>query len=508
MLSDSGVEWVLTESELMQGLPLGGIDVVVMDGASSEPEWLEEFAGADEPEARPTPDTLAYILYTSGSTGRPKGVMVEHRGLTNYLSHAAEAYLKDGVAGSVVSSPLGFDATLTTLLAPLVAGRRVELLPDDDTLMDSLAARLFGSAEPLLFKLTPAHLEALQYVERPALTTRAAHVIVVGGEQLGAPLLTKWKRELLPASTFVNEYGPTEAVVGCTVWTLSDEEGLAELEGKAAAPIGRPIGNTQVYVLDAHLRPAPEGVSGELYIGGVGVARGYVNLPELTEERFIPDPFGTDGARLYKTGDVGRWSSAGELEYLGRNDSQVKLRGYRIELGEIERQLAALEGVASAVVLAREDEPGQKRLVAYVVPGGYAEAGDEEGEALRPALAGAYREALAGRLPDYMVPSHFVLLDELPLTPNGKVDRKALPAPDAGQAHAQLYVAPRNATEEAICEVWREVLRRERVGVEDNFFSLGGDSILSIRVVSMLKARGLSIEIKDIFQHQTVALLA
>ncbi len=369
MLEDSGVEWVLVESGLMAGLPLGGVDVVVMDDASTDPAWLEEFASADEPRERATPDSLAYVLYTSGSTGQPKGVLVEHRGLTNYLSHAAEAYLAEGVEGSVVSSPLGFDATLTTLLAPLVAGKRVELLPDDERTISRLAGRLFGSEQALLFKLTPAHLEALQYVEKPVETGQAAHVIVIGGEQLGAALLTKWKGEMLPHATFVNEYGPTEAVVGCTVWTLSDEQGLAGLEDRAAAPIGHPIANTRVYVLDANLRPAPEGVSGEVYIGGAGVARGYVNLPELTEERFVADPFVPSG-RLYKTGDVGRWTPAGELEYLGRNDSQVKLRGYRIELGEIEQQLAAVEGVASAVVVAREDEPGQKRLVAYVTLGG------------------------------------------------------------------------------------------------------------------------------------------
>ena len=321
----------------------------------------------------------------------------------------------------------------------------------------------------------------------------AAHVIVIGGEQLPAPLLAKWKRELLPQASFVNEYGPTEAVVGCTIWTLSDEAGLAALEDKAAAPIGLPIGNTQVYVLDSHLQPAPEGVTGEIYIGGAGVARGYVNLPELTEERFVADPF-SDNRRLYKTGDVGRWTTTGELEYLGRNDSQVKLRGYRIELGEIEQQLASIEGVKAAVVVAREDQPGQKRLVAYITT-------DE------PELLPTLRTALQSRLPEYMVPSAFVLLDELPLTPNGKVDRKALPAPEA-EAQTTQYVAPRNAIERSISDVWQEVLRRERVGIDDNFFSLGGDSILSIRVVAMLRDRGVSIEVKDIFQHQTVAQLA
>ncbi len=498
MLEDSGASVLLTEEHLLPLLDSYGGVVVCLDS-----DWRR--GGTEEGEdaaADMDKDNLAYVLYTSGSTGRPKGVMVEHRGLTNYLSHAAEAYLAEGVAGSVVSSPLGFDATLTTLLAPLVAGKRVELLPDGGETMTLLAERLFGSAEPLLFKLTPAHLEALQYVERPAQTAQAAHVIVVGGEQLGARLLSRWRRELLPHATFVNEYGPTETVVGCTTWTLSDEDGLAELEGKAAAPIGRPIANTRVYVLDAQLRPSPEGVTGELYIGGAGVARGYLNLEGLTRERFIADPF-TEGGRLYKTGDLCRWAAGGVLEYLGRNDSQVKLRGYRIELGEVEQQLATLEDVKAAVVLAREDEPGQKRLVAYVTLEEGARQGVGEAE-----LVGALRAALRSRLPEYMAPSAFVLLDELPLTPNGKVDRKALPAPDEGQARQAQYVAPRNDVERDICEVWQEVLRRERVGIEDNFLSLGGDSMLSIRVVSMLKSRGVFLDVIDIFQHQTISQLA
>src|SRR5256714_5248104 len=252
------------------------------------------------------------------------------------------------------------------------------------------------------------------------------------------------------------------------------------------------------------MEPVPEGVAGQLYIGGDGLARGYLNRGALTAERFVPDPFsGEAGARLYKTGDLVRSLPDGRVEFLGRLDHQVKLRGYRIELGEIEAALAGLAGVGAAVVLAREGEPGQKRLVAYVTLEGGAGGDGSGAEAVS-----ARRAALQTRLPDYMVPAHFVVLDSLPLTPNGKVDRRALPAPDAEDAYTAPYVAPRDAVEAAICEVWQEVLRRERVGVEDNFFSLGGDSILSIRVVSMLKSRGVSIEIRDICQRQTVAQLA
>ncbi len=500
MLSDARVEWVLVGSEQMAELPLSGVDVVLMDGASTDPEWLAEISELDAVTPAVGNEQLAYILYTSGSTGRPKGVMVEHGGLGHYLGHAAAAYLTAEIEGSVVSSPLSFDATLTTLLAPLLVGRRVELLADDERLMEQLAARLFAAESNQLFKLTPAHLEALQYVERPQAVGTAAHVLVLGGEQLSAALLRRWKQELLPRARFVNEYGPTEAVVGCSVWWLRDETGLAQLEGLTAAPIGRPIRNTELYVLGAERQLLPWQSVGELYIGGAGVARGYLNQAELTAARFIESPF-SEGGRLYRTGDLVRWLGSGELQFVGRSDDQVKLRGFRIELGEIEQQLETVVGVKAAVVLAREDEPGRKRLVAYVAVNGERQTtSDAE-------LSNQIRQALQTRLPEYMVPSAFVLLDELPLTVNGKVDRRALPAPE-GESQLVAYVAPRNAVEQALCEVWQEVLKRERVGIEDNFFSLGGDSILSIRVVALLKSRGIALGINDIFQHQTIALLA
>jgi len=338
--------------------------VVLMDGAATEADWLGEFAEGTLPAV--SADDVAYVIYTSGSTGRPKGVMVEHGGLSNYLAHAVEAYLP-GLAGSVVSSPLCFDATLTTLLPPLLAGKPVWLLPDEahtETLA-RLSTRLFAEGEGWLFKITPAHLEALSYLERDVASCAAPHCIVVGGEQLPASTLRRWKGELLPNATFVNEYGPTETVVGCSVWTLSTQDQLSRLEGAAATPIGRPIGNTQLYVLDAHGQLQPMGSIGELYIGGAGVARGYLNRPELTAERFVDNPY-TPG-RLYRTGDLVRHLPDGELEFVGRIDDQVKIRGFRIELGEIEAALVAQPGVREAVVLVREDAPGDRRLVAYVV---------------------------------------------------------------------------------------------------------------------------------------------
>jgi amino acid adenylation domain-containing protein len=328
MLRDAGVELVLVDAASVGDLPLGSVDVVMMDGAGSDPEWLEGLAEGPLEKEKARPENVAYILYTSGSTGRPKGVMATHGGLSNYVCYAAATYVGAEVEGSVVSSPLCFDATLTTLLPPLLRGKRVELLPEGETTIGRLAERLFGVEEGWLFKITPSHMEALEYVERPRATSGARHRVVVGGEQLSARRLQRWKRELLPEATFVNEYGPTETVVGCSVWMLSEARGLEKLEGQAAAPIGGPIANTQLYVLGKGLEPQPYNSVGELYIGGEGVALGYLNNEELTEERFIVDPFEkSESGRLYRTGDLARWLPSGELVFVGREDEQVKVRG-------------------------------------------------------------------------------------------------------------------------------------------------------------------------------------
>ncbi|WP_190285780.1 non-ribosomal peptide synthetase [Montanilutibacter psychrotolerans] len=495
MVQDAGIGWALLEAGTIDELPLQGVDVVLMDGAASDDNWLEDYAQGDLPSVALS--DVAYVMYTSGSTGQPKGVMVEHGGLSNYVAHAVASYLP-GLAGSVVSSPLCFDATLTTLLPPLLAGKPVWLLPDEThtQTLARLSERLFAPGEGWLFKITPAHLEALSYLERDVASGQAPHCIVVGGEQLPSATLRRWKGELLPQASFINEYGPTETVVGCSVWTLATQEELAQLAGSAATPIGRPIGNTRLYVLGANQQLQPIGSVGELYIGGAGVARGYLNRPELTEERFIANPFGP--GRLYKTGDLVRYLGEGDLEFLGRIDHQVKIRGFRIELGEIEAELLRQPGVREAAVLAREDEPGDKRLVAYLVAAADGAAPNAHG----------LREALAQTLPDYMVPAAYMVLEALPLTGNGKIDRRALPAPGDVAFAQRDFEAPQGAVETMLAAIWSELLGVEQVGRHDNFFELGGHSLLAVRLMGSLRREQLHVDIRALFAQPTLAGLA
>ena len=421
----------------------------------------------------------AYVIYTSGSTGTPKGVTISHGALTDYLLWSKEVY--PGAAGTVpLHSSVAFDLTVTSLLVPLICGGSI--------VVEDFTGRRAGAAHDApysLIKITPSHLPLL---DRPEYHGFAGE-LVVGGEQLSGAALQEWRRHN-PRATVVNEYGPTESTVGCVARFVRPPDAASA----GAVPIGSPCWNTRAYVLGAGLALAPAGTVGELYIAGDGLARGYLRQPGLTAARFVADPHGPAGARMYRTGDLARWRPDGELEYVGRVDDQVKLRGFRIELGEIETALAAQPGVTGACVLLREDQPGVKRLVAYM-----AAAVEQDLDGLRAALATL--------LPDYMVPTAFVQLAELPLTPNGKVDRRALPAPEA-EAAVPAGRAARTAVEAVVCGVFRDVLGLAGVGIDDDFFHLGGDSILSIQLVSRIRKEGLVITPRDVFTHRRPEAIA
>lgn len=443
-----------------------------------------------------SPNDLAYVIYTSGSTGRPKGVMVEHAQLGAYLRWALRAYAGGEPIDAVVSSPIVFDATITSLYLPLLTGGCAVLLREGDELAgleaEMMAAQSDEAGRAILVKITPAHLRVLGQRLETSAVRPAPKLFVVGGEALPSATVALWQR-LSPASRIVNEYGPTETTVGCVV----HEASAGSLQGPDV-PIGRPIAGMYMRVLDAEGQPVPIGVTGELYIGGAQVARGYLNRDELTAERFIADPFDVGGnARLYRSGDLCRWRADGVLDYLGRNDFQVKIRGFRIELGEIEAQLASCTGVVECAVIAREDRPGDKRLVAYVV-----------GPDAAALSAQALRSQLAQHLPEYMVPSAFVALPALPLTGNGKLDRVALPAPDLGAVAASEYEAPVGSAEIALAEVWQSLLNLDRVGRHDQFFELGGHSLMVIAMLVNLRERGFVTDIRTVLTQPSLSALA
>ncbi|HEU5132692.1 MAG TPA: amino acid adenylation domain-containing protein, partial [Pyrinomonadaceae bacterium] len=479
MVADAGVQLVLTQ-ERYRGL-FSDAHVVSLD---SEWEEIEKHSREDVANEI-TGENLAYVIYTSGSTGVPKGVMVTHHGLSNYLRWAVDCYYTRTTEGSLVHTPLSFDLTITSLFLPLLAGEPVRLLPEAPG-VEELARALRESQELGAVKLTPAHLRGLRQEFGAHYHGGKPAVMVIGGEALFAEDVQFW-REQFSETRLINEYGPTETVVGCCVYEVEGGEA-------GAVPIGKPISNTELYVLDGAQELVPVGVKGELYIGGAGVARGYLGRAELTAERFVPNPFSSEvGARLYRTGDVVRYLADGNLEYLGRADQQVKIRGYRIELGEVEAVLNEHAGVSEAVVLARAAANGEQRLVAYVV----AQNGSSSGE---------WREYLQERLPEYMVPAVFASLPALPLTSNGKVDRRSLPAPE--WTRTRRYVPPSTEVERVLCSIWSELLGVKEVGVDDNFFELGGDSILSIQIVARAHQAGLRLTPRHMFAQQNIRELA
>jgi amino acid adenylation domain-containing protein/non-ribosomal peptide synthase protein (TIGR01720 family) len=488
MIRDAQVGIVVTQQRLRSRLPAHEVQVVCLDTdwASIAPLRMDNLVSGVSAV------NLAYVIYTSGSTGSPKGTTVHHQGLVNYMTWCAQAFAGFNGHGATVHGSIGFDGTFSSVFAPLLVGQKVVLVPEEHEI-DNLCAALRTHRGFSFVKITPAHLELLAERLSPREAAGITRALVVGGESLSGESLAFW-RSSAPYTQLINEYGPTEAIVGCTFFALPQERTLT-----GGVPIGRPIHNLQMYIVDRHLQPVPIGVPGELYIGGVGLARGYLKQPEMTAVRFLPNPFSNEpGARLYKTGDLVRYLSDGNIEFLGRLDHQVKIRGFRIELGEIEGVLRQHPDVRETVVLAREDHPGNKRLVAYVV--------------LQPEAAAKRRDLrhfLRHKLPEYMVPATFVILEALPLTANGKVNRHALPAPDSNGSELETaFVAPRTAVEKTLAEIWNYVLGVEPIGVHDNFFELGGDSILSIQIVARAYQAGLRLTPRQLFQHQTIAELS
>ncbi|WP_016697904.1 non-ribosomal peptide synthetase, partial [Actinoalloteichus spitiensis] len=480
MVRDSGSALLLTRTDVTAGTPAPtGPLVVELDTAETAAE-LDTHPGEHPPHTRVLPGSGAYVIYTSGSTGWPKGVLVSHAGVAALAGEQPRRFGLDPASRVLQLASPSFDAAVMELLMAFASGGTLVVPAAAGPLAGEELAAVLAENQITHALVSPSALASLPPVELPRLRT-----LLTGGEACGPDLVRRWS----PGRTMINAYGPTETTV-----VTSTSRPLAATTG--TPPIGTPIPGTRVFVLDERLRPVPPGVDGDLYVSGLSLARGYLNRPGLTGERFVANPYAQDGSRLYRTGDVVRWLPTGQLRFSGRSDDQVKLRGFRIELGEIENVLRRHPLVGDAVVVLRTDDPGAARLAAYLTPPADGTVPGSD----------VLRDHTRAVLPDFMVPAAFVVLDELPLTVHGKLDRQALPRPEFDAVTA--YAAPRDETERTLCAVWAEVLKVDRVGVTDNFFDLGGDSILSIQVVAQARRAGLVLSSRDIFLRQTVGALA
>jgi amino acid adenylation domain-containing protein len=480
MIEDSQTRVVLTQNSLLHRLPDTAARTICLN--ADYPACSHE--STENLQAGATPDNLAYIIYTSGSTGRPKGVLVAHRGVTNMIEASLKLFHVNSGSRILQGASLNFDASVLEIFMAFLGGATLYLVDRSAVATGTELAKLLREHAITTIAITPSLLDTIPDEEYPALQS-----IIVGGEACSAATAARWSR----GRRLFNAYAPTEATVYATATQYVEA-------GGRIPSLGWPISNMQVYLLDQYLQPVPIGITGEVYVGGAGLARGYLNRPRLTAERFVPNPFSRlPGERLYKTGDLARFVASGEIEFAGRADQQVKLRGFRIELGEIETALGQHPGVQEVVVVVREDAPGGKRLIAYVVAR----------QELLPTTS-EMRDYLKRTLPEYMVPSSFVVLEALPLTATGKVDRNALPVPEQVRPElAQAYVAPRTAVEEVLCGFFCEVLQIGPVGVRDNFFELGGHSLLATQISSRVRAAfGVELPLRTLFEGPTVEQLA
>ncbi|MFD7033844.1 amino acid adenylation domain-containing protein, partial [Streptomyces sp. NPDC059917] len=492
MLTDTRAVLLLSTEDILDELPTGKVRSVAVDGTLVTMQL--GMAPDTAPDVTAAPDELAYVIYTSGSTGRPKGVAITHGSLTNYVANVPEriGFGEPGGRYALLQAQ-ATDLGNTVVFAGLVSGGTLYVL-EEDAVTDPVAVADYLAEHRIdHLKVVPSHLAALGSADGLTKVLPSGS-LVLGGESASPA----WVKELIEAAgerRVFNHYGPTEATIGVATTRLT-----AEQVAEGVVPIGKPVANTRLYVLDASLRPVAPGVIGELYIAGAQLARGYVRRPDLTAERFVASPLSGTGERMYRTGDRARWTADGQVVYLGRADDQVKIRGYRIEPGEVQAVLTAHPQVDRAAVVAREDATGDTRLIAYLVP---VDEDDDPAE-----LSAAVKQFTAQRLPEHMVPSAFVTLDALPLTSNGKLDRKALPAPDYAAA-AGTGRGPSTAQEEILCAAFAEVLGLPTVGVDDDFFDLGGHSLLAVRLVSRIRVvLGVEVEIRVLFEAPTVAGLA
>jgi amino acid adenylation domain-containing protein len=498
---------LITHSGMANDLRRDVAEVVTLDSDFSQ---LDRYPTAN-PKPAASPSNLAYVIYTSGSTGKPKGVLIEHRSLVNYICWANQTYCQGERLAWPLFSSLAFDLTVTSIFTPLISGGRIVVYREDPGVHGLVVLKVVEDKAADIVKLTPSHLAMIRDLDLGATRIRK---LIVGGEDFKTELAQDITRKFGRRVEIYNEYGPTEATVGCMIHLFD-----AENDRGLSVPIGVPAANSAVFILDDHLKPVPTGVTGEMYLAGDGLARGYLNRPELTEQRFLtsedPRQMGQElrssrskpqTLRLYKTGDIARWSSDGRMEFLGRADFQVKIGGMRIELGEVEARLRTLSGVRECVVdvvhssteKAPKDETGIDRLAAYYV-------------SEKPLAVAEVRAHLAKELPDYMVPLYVVWLEKLPLTPNGKIDRKALPKPvqENAQQPAGEFVRPQTETEKALALIWSELLKVDSIGIDNDFFDLGGHSLLAIRAVSRIRdVFGVEITFQTLFENSTIAGLS